>query len=502
MLRPLLLVLSLSCLAIVAAAQATELACTTPDLVLSGTYDVQEVNLACTEGTKLFTIDSNSNVTLNFPEVTQLKDIRFIVLEGGSLIFTGEAATFSDVDAQDVGAVINNSGTVTFNNVVTFSNNTALDGGAIYNDWGSITFSKAATFISNTATDLGGALYVTGGSVVFNDAATFDTTTDNSIYINAGGSVQLPGPNPVTLIPGTDTATDSCVQSFVGTLPVADCQALMAQFAVPTSAPTQTPPTIAPTSTAPTPVPSTAAPTEVLTTSSPTVAITIGEPGTVPPTSTSVTARDLTLSFQITGASTSTFTETDQLTLLTGTATLANVSQDNVQFIYTDVASSSTPGAGRRLDAVPVLAITANVQASTAATADITGATLSASTGMIIGDITVVEVSSGSDSKSNAGLVAGIIVSVIVICGMVGACVFYRRKKQMDAARAHAPKPDEENVSTQKLAPKYEQKEVSRQKMPAVYQVPAPTFTIPPITTAHSEKKLPTVYMAPATDSA
>ncbi|MCL4878325.1 MAG: hypothetical protein KJ064_16810 [Anaerolineae bacterium] len=122
----------------------------------------------------------------------------FEVSAGGNLTLDNLTLNGGDVGNDTGGALVNEGGTVTLNNV-TFSNNHANTGGAIDNESGSLTITDS-TFENNQA-DYGGAIDNDTGSTLSISGSTF---TSNTADLD-GGAIHNDG--------GTLTVTDSTFTS-------------------------------------------------------------------------------------------------------------------------------------------------------------------------------------------------------------------------------------------------------------------------------------------------
>ena len=95
----------------------------------------------------------------------------------------GEFATMFQENSSsgDGGAVYNNGGTITFNNVTSFVDNSAsVYGGALNNNSGTVTFAENVSFNFNTAGSYGAALY-NAGTMTFNGLASFYSNASDTI---------------------------------------------------------------------------------------------------------------------------------------------------------------------------------------------------------------------------------------------------------------------------------------------------------------------------------
>lgn len=238
------------------------------------------------------------------------------------------------------------------------------------------------------------------------------------------------------------------------------------------------------------------------TTTAPTPSPTLEQTTPAPVLSTnSVAARDLTITFNITDT---TAASLDEAALLTASASLTGVSEANVGISFSDVASTGA----RRLDTTTMVTVIEYVAESTVATDEITADALGALTGLDITDWFVEELPPASNVSTsiNAGLLAGVIVSAIALCGIL-AYAFYRCKIRKDAVKALAPKLDVENVLGENVPPIHEA-EISHEKAAPVHAGPALApfgasdfEKSPPVArpvAVREREKLPPTYRAPS----
>lgn len=170
--------------------------------------------------------------------------------------------------------------------------------------------------------------------------------------------------------------------------------------------------------------------------------------GTLTPTSNStmdmttpmpVTAtgapQDLDVTFNIMGMSVASFTAQDMATLTTASASIAGVPEANVEITLADATST-----GRRRLQTQMIAVSEYITASPVATGDITAAALSSLTGFVIEDVMAMPAApSGSEGKSNVGLLAGVIAAAVVLCCIVG-CVLNGHRIRKQAAKLEKEK--------------------------------------------------------------
>ncbi|KAB2892953.1 MAG: hypothetical protein F9K28_10700, partial [Bacteroidetes bacterium] len=115
----------------------------------------------------------------------------FEVSAGGNLTLENLTLSGGDVGNDTGGALVNEGGTVTLNNV-TFTNNHANTGGAIDNESGSLTITNS-TFQNNQAT-FGGAIDNDAGNMLSISGSTFTSNTadlDGGAIHNDGGTLTV-----------------------------------------------------------------------------------------------------------------------------------------------------------------------------------------------------------------------------------------------------------------------------------------------------------------------